>query len=1667
MPLPSSGMGGVAFAPPRHSLDQHGYQLALPSHSQHSHSAYSHQYHDDYDEGQGGAHGVEDELRSYLASEGDDEGWEGQETQGGYSASPRFAVAAAFSSSPSPSQAGSAYPRFSASQQQQQQPMRTLANYYAPPQPQQQQLPPKQPFFAPSASTSNTRQPLFTQSSQRSVPPGDSGSGGGMIKPMPLRPPARPPLSSSASSHLPLVRPSASNTSASHTTGGKRPRHQLEDLDEDEERYWAAGPEGEDEEGWERALMGVDEGVEGVFGGGGNGSTLASSNLPRPSQRAQGSQFPAAAATKQHRLEPAPRPAQHHPQQVEEDVRYFDDLDVDPFASTPAGTQQRTTVRGAAPRRVSSTGEGEVKRAGIRLRPVSELPDMFRSLWRFGVFNGVQSACFDSVYHSDENVVVSAPTGAGKTVLFELAIIRLFTTSSSDDTKVLYMAPTKSLCTERATDWKRKFEHSLGWAVQELTGDSETSISAWREVAKARIVVTTPEKWDAMTRKWHDHGGTLGQLRLFCVDEVHTVGADVRGAVLEVVVSRMKTLGTQTRFIAVSATVPNIRDVAEWLGRGAGQDEGGAEEEGREEREREGPARMFKFGDDFRPCKLQKFVYGYPKKDNDFAFANVLSFKLHDLIKQHASGKPVLVFCATRKGCTQAADALVKEYKASLSSSSRTAGGGLAWPKPPRAQAQYKTSDKHLAGLLESGVAVHHAGMEVNDRRLVESLFIEGGVSVVCSTSTLAVGVNLPARMVIIRGTKGFADGQMKEYSELEITQMLGRAGRPQFDTMGVACIMTDRESQHRYENLVNSQNKLESCLHKSLTEHVNSEITLRTIADVPSALHWLRSTFLFVRITKNPGYYALGSNAKDGAKSPDERLEEICVKAVEELVQSGVVEREGEELGSTHFGDIMSRYYISHATFLALKSLPLKSSMRTLLETLAGATEFASYRWRQGEKSVLGKYNKNLKFPAEKVASAADRTMIILQLVLDGVPGTELKSDNINPLMESRAIFSAAVRIAKAMVDVAVEREDGAVRTVLELLRSLNGRCWDSSSFVLRQLEGIGEKSYKALVDAGIRGFEDVWNAEPERLEIILSRKPPFGRKMIQQAKTFPQFELTLVSNNETTLTDGVQVDASFELRLKETKPPAMTKRGPIKLWATIASTTSDGEFIDFRRVRLDTLLATPKQFDLSVVLVKPSQRIVVSVSCEVLAGTEVKANYKPYTKPSAFAIPTLGPSDWDEEMDELPVKQRQPEPPKPAPATKSSLNKPAPVRKKTIELTAPSEVKSVDANRLKPLTTVADEADEEDDPYVEPRQREDGKYECNHACHDKTSCKHLCCREGLDRPPRRKAKTASVASNKPAKKAKTVATLDKAFSVPVDAQNKPLRLPPKPSKGVSLFKKSGARATTAASDSDDEIEDADNIPSLDELVAAAKTMSKSTLRRTLSASNRALTPPKAKPSFLDLDLDDSERENQRKEYDQLLPSSPSPPQPTQTKPRVSLRSLKRSAVADDFTLGGSSSKRRKASLGAFASSSSSEADVPLSTQLKTKKKVAQPSPSLSPVDKAVEPEKEDLDLDPLFRHPSPPADPDTPPISTQRDVDDPFDDLAVDSWAFSPALTKEDELESVTLAANTSVGEAGALTEIDEKTLADIEVEKEEEGTLDEEDDFDAWLEQNVVVV
>ncbi|XP_075792617.1 putative ATP-dependent DNA helicase HFM1 isoform X5 [Pelodiscus sinensis] len=362
--------------------------------------------------------------------------------------------------------------------------------------------------------------------------------------------------------------------------------------------------------------------------------------------------------------------------------------------------------------------EGTIETNVEVLRAVTEIPAQFRSIFKeFPYFNYIQSKVLDDILYTDRNFVICAPTGSGKTVMFELAITRLLMEVPMPwlNIKTVYMAPIKALCSQRFDDWKDKFGR-IGLSCKELTGD--TVMDDLFEIQHAHIILTTPEKWDSMTRKWRDN--SLVQLvRLFLIDEVHAVKDESRGATLEVVVSRMKTVKSSLsrisenpdplppmRFGAVSATIPNAEDIAEWLSDG------------------KRPAVCLKIDESHRPVKLRKIVLGFPYSSNqtEFKFDLTLNYKIASVIQTYSEQKPTLVFCATRKGVQQAASVIAKDAKFVMTIEQ----------KQRLQKCANSTKDTKLRDLLMYGVAYHHAGMEISDRKIIEGAFTMGILPVLC-----------------------------------------------------------------------------------------------------------------------------------------------------------------------------------------------------------------------------------------------------------------------------------------------------------------------------------------------------------------------------------------------------------------------------------------------------------------------------------------------------------------------------------------------------------------------------------------------------------------------------------------------------------------------------------------------------------------------------------------------------------------------------------------------------------------------------------------------------------------------------------------------------------------------------------------------------------------------
>ncbi|XP_032722997.1 probable ATP-dependent DNA helicase HFM1 isoform X1 [Lontra canadensis] len=730
------------------------------------------------------------------------------------------------------------------------------------------------------------------------------------------------------------------------------------------------------------------------------------------------------------------------------------------------------------------------------LKAVTEIPAKFRSVFKeFPYFNYIQSKAFDDLLYTDRNFVICAPTGSGKTVVFELAITRLLMEVPLpwSNIKIVYMAPIKALCSQRFDDWKEKFG-PIGLNCKELTGD--TVMDDLFEIQHAHIIMTTPEKWDSMTRKWRDNS-LVKLVRLFLIDEVHVIKDENRGPTLEVVVSRMKTVQSLSpasensgiiipmRFVAVSATIPNAEDIAEWLSDG------------------ERPAVCLKMDERHRPVKLRKVVLGFPCRSNqtEFKFDLTLNYKIASVIQTYSDQKPTLVFCATRKGVQQAASVLVKDAKFIM-----------AMEQKQRLQkCAYSIRDLKLRDILIHGVAYHHAGMELSDRKVVEGAFTVGDLPVLFTTSTLAMGVNLPAHLVVIKSTMHYAGGMFEEYSETDILQMIGRAGRPQFDTTATAVIMTRLSTKEKYIQMLACSDTIESSLHRHLIEHLNAEIVLHTITDVNIALEWIRSTLLYIRALKNPSHYGFASGLnKDGIEA---KLQELCLKNLNDLSSLDLIRMDEDvNFKPTEAGRLMAWYYITFETVKKFCTISGKETLLDLVTMIASCKEFVDVQLRINEKKTLNTLNKDpnrvtIRFPMEgRIKTREMKVNCLIQAQLGCIPIQDFALTQ-----DTSKIFRNGSRITRWLSDfVAVQEKKFAVLlNSLILAKCFRCRLWENSLHVSKQLEKIGITLSNAMVNAGLTSFKKIEETDARELELILNRHPPFGTQIKETVMYLPKYEL------------------------------------------------------------------------------------------------------------------------------------------------------------------------------------------------------------------------------------------------------------------------------------------------------------------------------------------------------------------------------------------------------------------------------------------------------------------------------------------------------------------------------------------------------------------------------
>jgi len=364
------------------------------------------------------------------------------------------------------------------------------------------------------------------------------------------------------------------------------------------------------------------------------------------------------------------------------------------------------------------------------------------------------------------SLVLAIPTASGKSLVAYLAVLRHVLNGG----KAMYIVPLRALAAEKYEDL-HAFE-KLGIKVGISVGDYDSPDPT---LARYDIIVSTSERADSLLRHRADW---LAKLTCVVADEVHLINDADRGPTLEVTLAKMRQVNPKLQIIALSATIRNSAELAAWLNAEHVQS-------------------------DWRPVPLKSgvmfngFVTWTDHSTTEFAAPeDDLSGLVEDIID---TGGQALIFVNTRRSTEALAKALTASVRPKLKEKDSASLKKLA-DEMVREQEEPTSMANRLARCVQGGTAFHNAGLLNAQRRAIEESFKKGQVKVIVATPTLAAGINLPARRVIVRDVTRFdVNLGFTPIPVLEVQQMCGRAGRPRYDPYGEAILMAKREEDVDY----------------------------------------------------------------------------------------------------------------------------------------------------------------------------------------------------------------------------------------------------------------------------------------------------------------------------------------------------------------------------------------------------------------------------------------------------------------------------------------------------------------------------------------------------------------------------------------------------------------------------------------------------------------------------------------------------------------------------------------------------------------------------------------------------------------------------------------------------------------------------------------------------
>ena len=511
-----------------------------------------------------------------------------------------------------------------------------------------------------------------------------------------------------------------------------------------------------------------------------------------------------------------------------------------------------------------------------------ELPPLFLDFlqrdWGIERLHPPQADAIPSILKG-RNTLVAIPTASGKSLLAYMGMVKRLA-EGHERSKAIYIVPLKALAMEKYEDL-RELGDAMGLSVGLGIGDATAEA---KNIDECNILVCTSEKLDSLLRH---RAELVSDLCCVVADEFHLMNDGTRGPTLEINLTRLRHIKPDAQIIALSATVGNSPQLAEWLNADLIQSDWRP------------VALEYATFHDFHvePRKLQSPSEAgtkaplSPPRDLEGLKSHPVWSVVNDGLDQDAQ---VLMFVGTRRSAQSEAKNLAKRVRKRLEKEDPERLKGLEELAAKLTGRSQSNLAEQLAHCLSSGVGFHHAGLTNAQRKDVESAFKSGLLVALTATPTLAAGVNLPARRVLVRDLKRWDDGMSRPLPVMEVRQMLGRAGRPKYDTKGEAwvyCKGTDGwevadavADRYFFGPIEDISSKLAS--EPALRMHLLASIATGGLVHKGSIEHFFASTFL-------------------GASMPFSQLRERLTSMLDWLVEERFIRRCGmDEHYTARFAD-------------------------------------------------------------------------------------------------------------------------------------------------------------------------------------------------------------------------------------------------------------------------------------------------------------------------------------------------------------------------------------------------------------------------------------------------------------------------------------------------------------------------------------------------------------------------------------------------------------------------------------------------------------------------------------------------------------------------------------------------------------------------------------------